>query len=248
MSLHRSGGLHVWLPPGMPLSSYAMRTYATKPWTNATVSVYPATVGTSPTAEWLQLSQVGLALTAEVILGTECYEPGSVPPVSGAAAALAPGVVSTATPARQHQRPCSRWRPRRSGDATATGDSWLGAGFTPAGLAGADAWIIDSAITSAGTLRATLDLRDIASPMLSFQSRCAAGSSQAAVQVSLTADLDTLDGAGLGRLITMSVDLSCAGQVIGCDSVRRVRRQGAGSCARSRWFRRHQQRPGSRFK
>lgn len=64
-----------WLPPSTPLGSYSMRTYATKPWGNATVSIYPATVGSSPTAEWLQLDNVAMASSASGVGGTECLGP-----------------------------------------------------------------------------------------------------------------------------------------------------------------------------
>jgi hypothetical protein len=62
----------LWLDPGQPLSDYAMRTYATRAWANATVSVYPATTGLD---QWIRLDNVtfrqnpGLAT-----IGTECYE------------------------------------------------------------------------------------------------------------------------------------------------------------------------------
>jgi Zn-dependent metalloprotease len=68
-----------WIPPGLPLSNFAIRSYATKAWTNATVSVYPATVGTSPSHEWLRLDNVSLMRTTTAILGTECFEPGVSP-------------------------------------------------------------------------------------------------------------------------------------------------------------------------
>jgi len=62
-----------WLPPGQPLSSYTMRTYATQAWTNATVSVYPATVGIQPA---MRLDNVTLRQTpAQAVRGTECIQP-----------------------------------------------------------------------------------------------------------------------------------------------------------------------------
>ena len=66
-----------WLPPGQPLSSYSMATYATRPWTNATLSVYPATVGVD---EWIRLDDVTLQRTpALTISGTDCLEPAALP-------------------------------------------------------------------------------------------------------------------------------------------------------------------------
>ena len=68
-----------FLPPGLALSTFAMRTYATEAWTDATISFYPATAGSSPTHEWLRLDNVSLTRTTTVSTGTECYEPGDVP-------------------------------------------------------------------------------------------------------------------------------------------------------------------------
>jgi len=62
-----------WLAPGQPLSSYTMRTFATQPWTNATVSVYPASVGIQPA---IRLDNVTLRQTpAQTVRGTECIQP-----------------------------------------------------------------------------------------------------------------------------------------------------------------------------
>ena len=62
-----------WVPPGQPLSAYSMRTFATQGWTNATVSVYPSTVGTDLA---IRLDDVTLRTTpTQTIRGTECVEP-----------------------------------------------------------------------------------------------------------------------------------------------------------------------------
>ena len=64
-----------WLEPSQSLSSYAMRMFTTKAWVNATVSVYPSTVGID---QWIQLDNVALRQTpSNAILGTECLEPTS---------------------------------------------------------------------------------------------------------------------------------------------------------------------------
>lgn len=61
-----------YLVPGQSLSNYALRTFATKAWTNATISVYPATVGTD---QWIRLDNVSLQRTpGATITGTECAE------------------------------------------------------------------------------------------------------------------------------------------------------------------------------
>jgi hypothetical protein len=63
-----------WLAPGQPLSTYTYKAFATKAWTNATLSVYPATVGAQ---QWMQLDNATLKRTpAATNLGAECIEPG----------------------------------------------------------------------------------------------------------------------------------------------------------------------------
>jgi Tol biopolymer transport system component len=60
------------LPPHAPLTTFAMRTYASAPWSNATISFYAATVGTDP---FVRLDNVALQRTpAATALGTECLE------------------------------------------------------------------------------------------------------------------------------------------------------------------------------
>jgi Tol biopolymer transport system component len=64
-----------WLPPGLPLAPYRMRTYVTSAWTNTAVSIYPATVGADP---WIRLDNVSLQVTpAASTDGTNCLEPGA---------------------------------------------------------------------------------------------------------------------------------------------------------------------------
>lgn len=61
-----------WLPPGQPLSTYIMRTFATKAWANATLSVYPAT---TDAAGWTQLDDVAFFRAVVPTSGTDCFEP-----------------------------------------------------------------------------------------------------------------------------------------------------------------------------
>jgi hypothetical protein len=72
--------LHVctfWLPPNAPLSTYTIRTYATKAWTNATLSFYAST---ADGAGWYQLDDVVFRTRpSTTIAGTECYGAGVVP-------------------------------------------------------------------------------------------------------------------------------------------------------------------------
>ena len=96
-----------WLPAGQPLSSYSLRTFAAQAWTDATISFYPSTVGTAPTAQWLLLDSVTLARNnTATVLGTECYEPGATPPsgLDASPTSTAPnGNMSRNTPAaRKH--------------------------------------------------------------------------------------------------------------------------------------------------
>jgi len=63
-----------WLAPGQPLSNYAYRTHATKAWTNAMISFYPAT---TDELQWIRLDNVTLQRTPGTpIAGTQCIEPG----------------------------------------------------------------------------------------------------------------------------------------------------------------------------
>ncbi len=63
-----------WLPAFSGLQTYTMRAYASRAWTNATLSVYPATVGAE---QWIRLDTVSLLRTPSVtIQGTSCVEPG----------------------------------------------------------------------------------------------------------------------------------------------------------------------------
>lgn len=63
-----------WLPAFSALQTYTMRTYATQGWTNASLSVYPSTVGAE---QWIRLDDVTFSKTPSIaIQGTSCIEPG----------------------------------------------------------------------------------------------------------------------------------------------------------------------------
>ena len=67
-----------WLEPGQPLAPYSMRTFATQDWSNATISVYAATVGPD---QWTRLDNVTLRATpSAAVSGTDCVEPPSAGP------------------------------------------------------------------------------------------------------------------------------------------------------------------------
>ena len=73
-----------WLSPGQPLQPYAIRMFASRPWLNATLSIYPASIDT---AAWFQLDNVTLRRTPGATLsGTDCIEPPATSPPSASAA------------------------------------------------------------------------------------------------------------------------------------------------------------------
>jgi len=79
-----------WLPAGLPLSSYTVRTFATKAWTNATLSFYAGTTGTE---EWIRLDNVTFQRTSTAItVGTECFEPSESPSANQGSAAATWGL------------------------------------------------------------------------------------------------------------------------------------------------------------
>jgi hypothetical protein len=64
-----------WLEPGQPMSNYEMRTYATVPLTDATLSVYGANVNTD---QWIRLDNASFRKTpGAATSGTNCVELGA---------------------------------------------------------------------------------------------------------------------------------------------------------------------------
>jgi hypothetical protein len=100
-----------WLPPGLSPAGHAMRTYASQPWTNTTISVYAATIGPD---EWTRLDDVVLQHTPSMpAQGTECLEPAAM----------------LSTVARPTALPGGAFARRRSGDEGTGGvDRWKPAG------------------------------------------------------------------------------------------------------------------------
>jgi len=157
-----------WIAPGQALSNFALRTYATKAWTNATLSVYAATSGLE---QWTRLDNVTLARTPNpgVFLGTECFEPGSSPEPSEG---LPPGLKT---------RPSSGFTPP-SGFTSPFGFT-----STP-GDSGADPkWRAAATTTGRAVLGwpAPIDLTGATSATLTFESWLTSRASSAEVQVSL---------------------------------------------------------------
>ncbi len=145
-----------WLPPGLPLSTYQVRLRATKTWTNATLSIYPATTGLD---QWIRLDNVSLKRTPSLdINGTECFEPAEVlvpPSVSGGDAIRGPA-------------PSGAFGRR---DVDATADDWT------SGVGEHGASILRR--------RPPIELDDASDATLAFSSLFTGGNGIAEVQVSL---------------------------------------------------------------
>lgn len=70
-----------WLAPGQAIQPYQMRMFATKAWTNATVSIYPVTADATA---WLQVDNVTFRRTpGTTFSGTDCVEPVSPSATNG---------------------------------------------------------------------------------------------------------------------------------------------------------------------
>jgi Tol biopolymer transport system component len=144
-----------WLPPGLPLSSYTVRTFTTEAWTNATVSFYGATVSTEP---WVQLDDVELRRTPGAgPIGTACGEPDlslaqaaamtvqgaavqgfnaaavqaptGANPTAGGQPAVSPATIGDLVPAGQPRFPLQLWLAPHDEtldiQVSADGDTWV---------------------------------------------------------------------------------------------------------------------------
>jgi DNA-binding beta-propeller fold protein YncE len=212
-----------WLEPGQPLSAYTYRTYTTEAWTNATLSIYPATTGTH---EWIQLDNVTLQRTpGATIVGTECLEPaGSGDPRAGGwSATTSPvpqGRVALASP--------DAVAPLPGGGRSAVGspsnarlfDHWIVDGFLPVGdWAEGPSWTAtaDGPRTRTLQMLEPLDLAGVQSAVLRFDSTLRARASTAAVQVSVEGGLwQTVHMAGVSDAASpVTIDLDAhSGRVI----------------------------------
>jgi hypothetical protein len=96
-----------YLLPGQALSTYIMKSYATKAWTNATLSVYGATVGPE---QWIRLDNASFKRTpGTATFGTDCEEPAVTTFIQASAPASRP-IAASATGA-----PAASW-PSRARD------------------------------------------------------------------------------------------------------------------------------------
>jgi hypothetical protein len=186
-----------WLAPGQPLTGYTMRSYATQPWANATISIYAATAGNE---QWMRLDNVSLRKTPSAhIAGTDCNEPAITPfaPMSsGGGAFMLSSTTSASTAAAAS--------PSTSGSAADPG-------------AGADLSMTSEANGAVPFALTALDLRHSPLSSLSFQSRRGLDISTAELQVSVDghswqslADVPASDD-----WVGVDVDLSeFAGQIV----------------------------------
>jgi len=176
-----------WLPPGQALSTYQMRGFATKAWTNATISVYAATTGPE---QWIRLDNVTLQRTpATATQGMECLEPGAVGPIAAeqlaALAATGPGAGRDAVSALQLGTNSVR---THGGALTFVGET----------SAAATEWQAEAWTTGRAVLQWTepIDLTNASSAHLTFESWLESRGSTASVQVSV-------DGANWQTIMTV---------------------------------------------
>jgi hypothetical protein len=179
-----------WIPAGQALSTYTYRSFTTKTWTNATISIYPATVGPEP---WVHLDNVELRRTpSHAIGGTECLEPGSSPdlrldwaptPDSGWLGGTGTDIEATSTAADAGRT--------GAGDEATSDDStnvfeldgWLADGFTWVD----DHWMAtaDSLTTRTLTLAAPVELTGATRAVLTARSWFTGATARATVQFSV---------------------------------------------------------------
>jgi hypothetical protein len=168
-----------WLEPGQPLTSYAHGTYTTEAWSNATLSIYPSTVGAD---EWIRLDTVTLRRTpSAAIVGTECLGPGAVAdmtPDTSPDSAIAMGDTSwTASdddPRREAQNDVNL--------SPAIVDGWIAEGFLWTG----DGWTTtdeETAPVRTLTSASPLDLSGASEAVLTFGSTLTAVGARATVEV-----------------------------------------------------------------
>jgi hypothetical protein len=152
-----------WLEPGQALAAYEMRAFATRAWTDATLSVYAATVDTQP---WARLDNAHLRRAPSApTAGTVCLEPGALVLPAGAA---------VSTP----RAPEARQAGRASAEPAGRGK----AGTRVAATSAPEAPAVRSAASAVGSQ--ILDLTAAAGAQLVVESWLQAGS-RGEIQISL---------------------------------------------------------------
>jgi hypothetical protein len=142
-----------WMEAGQSLSTYTMKLYTSKAWTNATFAVYPSAVDTN---QWIRLDNASLRITMSMSLtGTECIEPGGSETVPGEGSFTSGDWTGAVAPVRAvAESRQATW----TADAVESGPQFL-------------------------MLRTPIDLRDASSATLRFESALSDGASGAFVEV-----------------------------------------------------------------
>jgi hypothetical protein len=174
-----------WLPAGQPLSPYTMRGYATQAWTNATLSVYAATIGAD---EWMRLDNVDLRTTSAAAAGTECLETGAsldapLPMSSDVSATRSTWTAGAGLIGTRWSDDDTMPRVASTDDGTDAIDRWIADGFEPFG----DGWTAAADPIPPHTLTraAPLDLTGASAPSLTFESWLTGPDVRGRVEVSL---------------------------------------------------------------
>ncbi len=187
-----------WLSPGQPLGAYVVRMFTTKAWTNATLSVYPATVGLE---QWIRFDNATLRRTpSATIPGASCLEPGvgadalmadGLATPQFAPLSVAPAPIGSLAPQGATAGPSIESSGEHAGDEAVGADGWLPEGFAPATepSTGTDdgGWVALAGDKATSTLTRSdvLDLTRARSASLLFRSWLTSISSRAEVQASL---------------------------------------------------------------
>jgi hypothetical protein len=187
-----------WLPPGQPLQTYTVRTYATQAWPVPMLSFYPSTVGLE---QWTLLDNVSLTQTPGAPLpGTGCYEPGAAVPSGANPTAHPTGV-------------------RPSGAASSTSADWIATGFDAIETGRETGWTVDSGsrTRAALVLDGPIDLRGASGGSLTLESLLLRRGASAQVQVSVDGIVweSVLDVPGSTAWTLIEIDLAAhAGRAI----------------------------------
>ena len=180
-----------WIEPGQPLSPYTMQAYATKAWSNATLSIYAATAGNET---WTRLDNVSLKKTPSAsITGTGCFEPGSNQPL----AAIGGGSTNAV--------------------AVSGGSVSAGASSSAGAVADGPVLSLEAATGRVGTPWKMVDLTQTDAGMLSFDSRFSEDGPRARVEISVDGEpWQTLAHVPVSDdWLNLSIDLSAfAGHVV----------------------------------
>ena len=176
-----------WLPAGQALSTFTYRTYTTQAWSNATLSIYPATAGSD---QWIRLDNAVLVRSpSTAISGTECL--ASVPASAGderGLTARTAGWASSGSTRRLQDQEAAPTDVLGDADAPGSLDAWIGDGFEPLtdptdagiGWVATEGWEGPRTLT----LRRPLSLPSDAAAVLAFESWLPPGAGRARLEIS----------------------------------------------------------------